>query len=215
MKNIKAVIFDMDGIIFDTEKLYFNTWKKIFKNHGYDMTIEVYSSVMGIGRDNVKKRFKEIYGQNIPIEHMYKQKDKDVLSAINENKVELKDGVKDILAYLNKKNFKIALATSAKRDRVYKQLIGAGILEEFDYILCGDEIINSKPNPEIFIKVAEKLDVEVEHCLVIEDSYSGLNAAYNAKMVVVHIPDLVDYYKKLEEKISIKLKNVIELKQHI
>ncbi len=215
MDNIKAVIFDMDGIIFDTEKLYFNTWKNIFKKYGHNMTIDVYSSVMGIGRENVKKVFKEIYGQDIPIEHMYKEKDKEVLAAVEENRVELKEGVKDILEYLEKNNFKIALATSAKRDRVYKQLIGAGLVDKFNYILCGDEIINSKPNPEIFIKAAEKLDIKSQHCLVVEDSYSGLNAAYNAKMVVAHIPDLIDYERKLKDKIDIKFKSVIELKKYL
>ena len=215
MENIEAIIFDMDGVIFDTEKLYFNVWERIFKKYGYDMTIDVYSSVMGIGRDNVKKVFKEIYGQDIPIEQMYKEKDEEVLAAIEENKVEVKAGVKDILEYLEKNELKIALATSAKRDRVYKQLIGAGLLEKFDYILCGDEIINPKPNPEIFIKVAKKLEIKEEHCLVIEDSYSGLNAAFNAKMKVVHVPDLIDYHKKLKNKINIRLENVIELKKYI
>ena len=215
MENIEAIIFDMDGVIFDTEKLYFNVWERIFKKYGYDMTIDVYSSVMGIGRDNVKKVFKEIYGQDIPIEQMYKEKDEEVLAAIEENKVEVKAGVKDILEYLEKNELKVVLATSAKRDRVYKQLIGVGLLDKFDYILCGDEIINPKPNPEIFIKVAKKLEIKEEHCLVIEDSYSGLNAAFNAKMKVVHVPDLIDYHKKLKNKINIRLENVIELKKYI
>jgi len=197
MNKIEAVLFDMDGVIFDTEKVYLEHWIKIFKKYGYEMKKEVYVSVMGRGRENVMKTFLEIYGENLPIVQMYKEKDELLVQAIEEGKVPMKPGAKEILNSIKENNFKIALATSAKRDRMMMQLKMGKIENEFDAIVCGDDITNSKPDPEIFLKAAQKLSVNPENCVVVEDSPSGIKAAYSAKMIGLHVEDL----KKADEEI--------------
>ena len=119
--KIKAVIFDMDGVIFDTEMVYLDIWSKVFEKYGYKMTKEIYSSVLGTGRENVKKVFLSNFGSDLPIDIMYKEKDEELAKAV-EKGIPLKNGAYEILTYLRENNFKIALATSAVKERAIKQL---------------------------------------------------------------------------------------------
>lgn len=190
MKNIEAVIFDMDGVIFDTERVYLDIWTRVFEKQGFMLTSDTYISVMGTGRKNIIKVFLEKFGQDLPIETMYKEKDLLLANAVENNEVPMKTGAIDILTSLREKNIKIALATSAKRERANLQLKGANIYSYFDVIICGDEVGNTKPNPEIFLKASEKLDVIVDKCIVIEDSLAGIKAAFNAGIRGIHVKDL-------------------------
>ena len=215
MNKIKAVLFDMDGVIFDTEREYLKEWEAIFKKYGYKMKKEIYISVMGRGRKKVKEIFKEKFGEDLPIDKMYIEKDKMLKKAVENNKVPLKEGALELLEFLKEHGYKIALATSAKRERVKIQVSHAKIENIFDAIVCSEDITNSKPDPEIFLKAAEKVCVNPENCIVIEDSEAGIKAAFNAKMMGFHIEDL----KKADESIlkySYKnFKNLIEIKEYI
>lgn len=215
MNKIKAVLFDMDGVIFDTEREYLKEWEVIFKKYGYKMKKEIYISVMGRGRKKVKEIFKEKFGEDLPIDKMYIEKDKMLKKAVENNKVPLKEGALELLEFLKENGYKIALATSAKRERVKIQVSHAKIENIFDAIVCSEDITNSKPDPEIFLKAAEKVCVNPENCIVIEDSEAGIKAAFNAKMMGFHIEDL----KKADESIlkySYKnFKNLIEIKEYI
>ena len=215
MDKINTVIFDMDGVIFDTERVYLETWTEVFEKYGYNMTREIYTSVMGIGRKNVMNTFKSIYGDDLPIDNMYKEKDEILYRKIEKGEIPTKDGVEEVLKFLKKNNYNIALATSAKRNRVDKHLNDSNLKGIFDVIVCGDEVKKSKPNPEIFLYVANKLNINRKNCIVIEDSLSGVKAGNNAGMLVVNIPDLRecdDEMKKYSHKV---FKNLIEFKEYM
>lgn len=194
--KIKAIIFDMDGVIFDTEMIYLKVWSEVFEKYGYKMTKEIYASVLGTGRENVKKVFVSHFGSDLPIDDMYIEKDENLAKEI-EKGVPLKSGVYEILEYLKENDFKIDLATSAISKRAFKQLKQANIENFFNAIVCRDEVKETKPNPDIFLKAADKLMVKPEQCIVIEDSSAGIEAAFNAGMVPIHVVDL----KEADEKI--------------
>lgn len=215
MNKIKAVLFDMDGVIFDTERAYLDTWMKVFNKYGYKMKKEIYISVMGTGRKNVKKTFLNIYGEDLPIEDMYKEKDKILANIINEGKVPLKIGAKEILEYLKENEYKIALATSARKARGEKQLKMAGIEKYFDKKIYGDDITNGKPDPEIFLKAAYELGVYPEECIVIEDSPAGIEAAFRGKMYGIHVEDLKEADDIIKKYCFKNYKNLIEVREYI
>lgn len=196
INKIKAVIFDMDGVIFDTEMVYLDVWSNVFKKYGYKMTKEIYSSVLGTGRENVKKVFLKQFGKELPIEVMYKEKDENLARAIDAG-VPLKEGALEILLYLKENNYKIALATSATKERALKQLRHANIENFFNAIVCRDEVKETKPNPEIFLKASAELMVTPEECIVIEDSKAGIIAARNAEMIGIHVVDLKEADKEI------------------
>lgn len=215
MNKIEAVLFDMDGVLFDTESLYLNAWSIVFHKHGYELTKDVYISVMGRGRNNVIRKFLDVYGSDLPIEEMYKEKDEIIKQAIEKAQVSIKVGTKEILKFLKEKGYKLALATSAKRERAAKQLEMANLENAFDAIICGDEVINSKPNPEIFLKAAEKLSITPENCIVIEDSPAGIKAAYSAKMICMHVEDLKKADEEMLKYCYKSFKNLLDIKEYL
>lgn len=215
MKKIEAILFDMDGVIFDTENAYFDIWTQVFREFGYKMTKEIYISVMGTGRKNVIRTFLDEYGGDLPVIEMYKEKDRRLEEAIRTDKVLMKEGVIEILRFLKESGCAIALATSAKRDRVMHQLKNANIEKEFDVIISGDEVENSKPDPEIFLRAAQKLGVKPENCIVIEDSPAGIRAAYNAKMVGMHVEDLKEADENILKYSHGSFKDLFEIKKYL
>jgi beta-phosphoglucomutase family hydrolase len=190
MKNIECVIFDMDGLILDTERLSFEAWRKILKKYGRVMTRETYTTLMGITYENVVNRLIEIYGQELPIAEIYAEKNMEVLKFMHDNGVPVKPGIYELLDFLVERNYKLALATSTSREKAVNLLERVGIKDKFGVMVFGDEVVNSKPDPEIFLKAAEKLGVNPEKCIVLEDSSAGIEAAYRAGMKGINIPDL-------------------------
>lgn len=215
IENIEAVIFDMDGVIYDTEAFYLKNWIQVFNQYGYDMTKDIYVKAMGRGRKKVKEYFKSIYGEDLPIDEMYIKKDKLLFDSIKSNEVPLKLGALDLLKYLKSKNIKTALATSAKRERLNVQLKESPIVQYFDTIVCGDDVVNSKPNPEIFLKAAGIIKVVPEKCIVIEDSEAGIKAAYDGNMIGFHVEDLKEADDNIKENAFMLFKNLVEVKKYI
>lgn len=215
MKNIKAVLFDMDGVIFDTERIYLEEWIEIFNKYGYKMTKEIYLPCMGTGRVHIKKRFRELFGEDLPIEQMYIEKDAMLFDAVNNGKIPIKMGAIEILDYLRNNNFKIALATSATKERLLMQLNSAKIMDKFDVLVCRDDVKNLKPDPEIFLTAASKLNVKPEECIVIEDSEAGIKAAYNGNMTGLHVVDLKNADEDILKYCKRSFENLVEIKNYI
>lgn len=215
MDNIKGLLFDMDGVIFDTERVYLNTWTKVFHDYGYEMSKDVYISVMGTGRKNVKKVFLETFGEDLPIDKMYKEKDEQLLNVVRKGQVPLKPGVKELLSSARKKGYMIALATSAKRERLDIQLKTKNMEEYFDTIVCGDDVSKGKPDPEIFLKACYKLELKPENCIVIEDSPAGIKGAYNGKMTGFHVEDLKKADDEILKYCHKSFKSLLEIKEYL
>lgn len=215
MEKIEAVLFDMDGVIFDTERIYLEIWTSVFNKYGYKMTKDVYVTVMGRGRENVIKTFVDIYGNDLPIMKMYDEKDELLLQIIDAGEVPIKPGAIEIIKSLKKNGYKVALATSAKRNRLDKQLKIGNIKDIFDAIVCGDDVTNAKPDPEIFLDAAKKLSVSPKKCIVIEDSPAGIKAAYNAKMVGLHVEDLKKSDEEIKKYCNRSFGNLFEIKEYL
>ncbi|MDU2266657.1 HAD family phosphatase [Clostridium celatum] len=214
IEKAKAVIFDMDGVLFDTENVYLDVWSKVFEKYGYTMTKEIYSSVLGTGRENVKKTFLNYFGNDLPIDAMYKEKDENLAIAIDKG-VPLKKGANELLIYLKENKYKIALATSATRNRALQQLGQADIEKYFDAIVTKDDIKETKPNPEIFLKAAKKLFMSPNDCIVIEDSSAGIKAAFNAEITSIHVVDLKEADDEIIELCYRSFKNLNEVQKEI
>ena len=191
MQKIELVIFDMDGLILDTEKLYLEFGLEAFSDFGHNITEEAILGTVGLNDESTKAYYTEYLGKPIDFEEVFQEIDKKLLSASINKEIEIKNGFFELADYLEKNNIKKVVATSSKREKAEYMLKNAGILDRFDFLVCGDEVLNGKPDPEIFLKAAEKLKADVKNTMVLEDSYNGLRAAKSADMIPVMIPDLL------------------------
>jgi beta-phosphoglucomutase family hydrolase len=215
MKKVDAIIFDMDGVLIDSERISFKCFQEVFKEHNYQIDEKFYLKLIGRNVKSIKTMMEEEYGIDFPFDTIYKKKANLALEITDKNGVIIKPGVHELLDYLNKENYKIAVATSTRRERALQLLEEAKIKEKVNYVICGDQVENSKPNPEIFLKAAKGVNVKPEKCIVIEDSDAGITAAHAAKMMGIHVPDmklLEDDTKGLAFKIC---ENLMDVKNYL
>ncbi len=213
IKEIELVIFDMDGLMFDSESISFDSWNRSFSKHGYTLSIDVFKQTLGATREKTKEIFIELYGEKFPFEDIIDLRNNISRRMIKDDGVPIKKGLIELLNLLENKNVKVAVATSASRNRAKMFLEKSNVIGYFDYILCGDEVEKSKPNPEIFMKVCDYLSCNPRKTIVLEDSEAGIEAAYNANMLPVMVPDLIEPTKSVENMIYKKYNDLNEVIQ--
>lgn len=189
--KIKGVIFDMDGLMFDTEYIYYKAWQDAAKDYGYEITWEIYTQLVARNSMYIGKVLKSILGEDMPYEAILNKKRAYSDAIIEAEGIKHKQGLLMLLDYLEVNNIKKAVATSSEREKALRYLELGGIKERFDGIVCGSDVHESKPNPEIFMKAATLLGLDAEECMVLEDSRLGICAAKRADMYGVFVPDLV------------------------
>lgn len=197
---IKAIIFDMDGLMIDSERVTFECYQEILKGMNLTMDEEFYKTLLGKPLKGIYQRFYDVYGNDFPIEDVIKDVHALMAKHFETEGVPIKTGLKSLLEYLKENNYKTIVATSSNRDRVDTILSQAQITDYFDDSICGDEVTKGKPNPEVFLKSCQKLGVNVDEAIVLEDSEAGIQASYDAGIKVICIPDMKYPEKQYEEK---------------
>lgn len=212
---IKAVIFDMDGLMFDTERLSKELWQELAQKRGYNFEEDFFDRMVGLDLEATSRAFKEDYGQDFPYLEMREEKNKLLKEYVEQNGVPLKEGLREIIAYLKENQYLTAVASSSYKDKIEFYLESAGLKDKFDYLIGGDEVEKSKPNPEIFLKGINALGVSQDQAVVLEDSAHGIIAADKAGIRVILIPDLVEHPPEIEELVYKKLKSLKQLKAEL
>ncbi|MBU5317260.1 HAD family phosphatase [Clostridium bornimense] len=208
--KVELVIFDMDGLMFDTEKVAKRAWKETGDKFQYKFEGEIFDRFLGRNIVAVRNEIIETYGEECPVDEIIKEVKYLENKIVDDEGLVVKEGLYDLLEHLKGINVKLAVATSSKRERATKLLTLAKIENEFDYIICGDEVTKSKPDPEIFLKVAEKLNCKPENCIVMEDSRQGIQAAKSAGMNPIMVPDLLDADEETAARLYKKIKHLGE-----
>lgn len=185
-----ACIFDFDGILVNSELILVKFWIKAAGEYGYSLHEADFNSCLGRTREDIKQIQIDQFGKIYPFEDIYKKVQEYFHQSIEEDGLPLIDGVLLLQQYLEERGIKMAVASSTYRAEVLHRMEKAGITGLFPLILGGDEIVNPKPAPDIFLKAAEYLAAEPSECLVLEDSENGVLAARRAGMHVFVIPNL-------------------------
>lgn len=210
--SIKAIIFDMDGLMFDTEKLWLNSVVMTNKFHGYSVSESLIIECMGKRQDKIDQILKERLGQNFDTEEFRKLNKFYMKKEVEETGLKIKNGLKELVEYLQKEGYKLAIASSSKMERVNERFKQSGFSSEpFHVIVSGDMVKEPKPNPEIYLKCLKKLNIKADEAIALEDSESGLLSAINAGIKAVLIPDLKLPSKEVLKLIYKKLNNLTEV----
>ncbi len=191
MRDFKAAVFDMDGVIFDSERAVIECWKQIAPQYGIT-DIETHCiAATGLNEEATRRIFKEQYGDELPYDEMRAARRAIFMERFDKGLVPVKDGARELLQYLKESGYKVALASSTSEGTVRRELGMTGLLEYFDFIIGGNNVTHSKPDPEIFLKAMAGLGVDPEESIVIEDSYNGVRAGHASGAFVVMVPDLL------------------------
>ena len=189
----KAIIFDVDGTLLDTEKIYMQAWREAGALFGYTVTEEVLMNTRAVSKTIALKAFMDGLGEDFPYEDVRRERMRigEAMIYAAEPAQLQKAGALEVLELLKGQGIPMAVASSTAYDQTVAHLDHAGLLGYFQVIVGGDMIRRGKPNPDIFLKVAELLGADPKDCVVVEDSPAGIKAAYAAGMKPVLIPDVV------------------------
>ncbi|MDT2596604.1 HAD family phosphatase [Enterococcus dongliensis] len=202
MKNVKGIIFDMDGLLFDTESIYYEANQVVADKYRLPFTKEIYKQFIGVSDEEVWAELHKMYADHgkETVQQFIDESWGMAHDRFKTGKVDLKPGVYELLAYLEEKKIPRVLASSNVRPVIEILLEHAGIRDKFSAIVSAEDVKFAKPDPEIFVLAAKQLGIAGDEGLVLEDSKNGILAAEGAGVPVVMIPDILPPTAELETK---------------
>jgi beta-phosphoglucomutase len=193
--QIKACIFDLDGVIVDTAVYHYKAWKQLANELGFDFTEEDNEKLKGVSRTRSLELILGWGGvtkTEAEKEELATRKNTWYVEMISHmHPDEILPGAKEFLITCRSAGLKTALGSASKNSMMILEKID--IVHLFDAIIDGNKVSKPKPDPEVFLKGAEEVGVSPEDCVVFEDAIAGIEAAKNGGMKAVGIgsPDVL------------------------
>lgn len=188
-RPIRGVLFDMDGLVLDSEKLYSRFWREACGFYGLPMSYEQSLKMRALNRHAGAAMLHSFYGDAADYVQIRTKRIELMDAYVEENGVELKPGILELMAFLKNKGIATAIASSSPMDRIRSHLSRHGLDVQFDVLCSGHEVPNGKPAPDIYLYAAQRLGLKPEECMALEDAPSGITSAFRAGCLCVMIPD--------------------------
>lgn len=183
-------MFDFDGLILDTEEPIYRSWLEVYEAHGEDLPFDRWVQTVG-STDTL------FHPQHHLEERLGRSLTEDVLTRRRHRRNEMilanrvLPGVADRLDEARALGLKLGVASSSTREWVRGHLARLGILDRFQCVRCRDDVAHAKPEPDLYLAVADCLGVRPDEAIAVEDSPNGITAAKRAGMTCVAIPNLI------------------------
>ena len=211
---ITAAIFDMDGLLFDSEPLWQEAEYDVFSRLGVKVTPELSAITAAM----TTKEVTQFWFQQFPWHGQtladVEQAVIDRVEQLIKQKGEAKPGVKEILNFCKEQGLKIGLATNSPYQLIPVILDALEVRHFFDVITSSDQVEKGKPEPDVYLETALQLKIKPEHCVVFEDSPSGMNAGIAANMKVIVVPQSEHYDNPTFELSQFKLNTLLDFTEH-
>lgn len=180
----KTILFDMDGVLVNSEPYYMDRAIKLLTQLNLPYNQQTLISCIGISDELTVKTINEMTGGRLPknynelldLHYPYYQQDFSHYKMSH---------IDEVLDYLKEHHYQVGLCSSSYIFQIKHVLKTIQRSDYFDVVLSGEQFVETKPHPEIYLTAAKKLNVKPQDCLVIEDSYAGICAAKNANMTCV------------------------------
>lgn len=189
MAIIKACIFDLDGVIVDTAVYHYKAWKRLANELGFDITEHQNENLKGVSRTRSLELILQWGGitkTEAEQEELAARKNTWYVEMINKmTPDEILPGAKEFLQACIDAGLKTALGSASKNSATILEKVG--ITHFFNAVIDGNKVSKPKPDPEVFLKGAEELEIPAENCVVFEDAIAGIQAAHNGGMKAVGI----------------------------
>jgi HAD superfamily hydrolase (TIGR01509 family) len=188
MSQLKAIVFDMDGLMVDSEPLSQQAWDDYLRPYGHKLTEEIVSNIIGLRADISTPTIKELFNLPEPVPVIIAKR-AAIYSQIRANGVPTMPGLHELHAEIARRQIPWAVATSSPRSHAVEILQKLGLQDRCRAIAAGDEVAHGKPQPDIYLLAAARLGIPPQNCLALEDSGPGSLAAARAGMTVIAIPN--------------------------
>lgn len=209
--RVKAVIFDQDGLMFDTERISAEAWCQVGKKYGIEPDNQFFDALKGGNPQQAKELMKRTFGETFDCDGFLKEKRAYQYRLIEERGVPVKAGLRELLAYLKAMGCPAAVATSSSQEWTQKNVKEAGVEPYFELYTYGSMVERSKPEPEIFLLTARRLGVKPQECIVLEDSFNGVEAGLRGGFLTVMVPDTSFPGPELKERLTACCQNLGEV----
>ena len=188
LPEIRAVVFDLDGLMLNTEDVFNIAGRQLLERRGLEMTDHIRHSMLGRRPVDAFNALKSLTGMQDRIEDLMHET-KELFEAIAENSLATMPGLHRVLELIESRELPRAVATSSPRSYMTHLLQRFELLHRFHFTLTAEDVTHGKPHPEIYLMAARMLNVLPGEMLVLEDSETGTRAAAAAGAYVVSVPN--------------------------
>lgn len=186
---IEAIIFDLDGTIIDSEPVYFRTDQILLSEYGiHDFSLEEKRKYFGLSTLELISKWKELYPQITDSVRILTKKSNSIYEKLAKTETKCFPKMKDLILALYKLDYPMAVASGSSRSTIGNTLKMVDLLSYFQHYVSSEEVPHGKPAPDVFVEAANRLGVQPQNCLVLEDSLFGVIAAKKANMYCIATP---------------------------
>lgn len=209
-REIRAVVFDMDGLLVDTESGFRDIFFTVAAERGHQVPMPIFQQLIGVPNASALDALRAYFGVDFDAQGLFDACWERHHATIDVENI-LKAGVAELLDHLDEMRIPRAIATSSPREAVTRYLGPKGMEERFHAIVTKGDYARPKPAPDPFLTAAARLGIGPTDCLALEDSHNGVRAAHAAGMMTVMVPDLLDPTEEMQEKCL----HVVETLHHV
>ncbi|MDD5696594.1 MAG: HAD family phosphatase [Candidatus Pacebacteria bacterium] len=187
-ENIKGIVFDLDGVLLETEHYQWQGWVIPLREFGIELTKEKYFDYAGKSGKQIDKELIKDFNLNLKEGELLSKKEPMLMKWFSEQRLKYMPYARETAEFFSSR-FKIALCSGGPREEILLKLEKAELIQYFPVIVAGTDVERSKPFPDIYLKAKELIGLPAEECLAVEDTQYGLQAAKDAGLNCVAIPN--------------------------